>query len=72
MSNTELRNIAFEKKKEVIAKYGGGKKVAEMLGISPPAVSKWDLIPPYRAFQISQYGDFTMAELRPDLNQTIL
>ena len=67
MENVKLRNQAIEKKREVLAKYGGGKALAEMLGISPPAVSKWDLIPPYRAFQISQYGDFTIQELRPDL-----
>ena len=67
MENVKLRNKAIEKKREVLAKYGGGKALAEMLGISPPAVSKWDLIPPYRAFQISQYGDFTLQVLRPDL-----
>lgn len=67
MKQAKLREEAVLKKKEVIAKYGGGKKVAEMLGISPAAVSKWYLIPPYRAFQISQFGDFTLKELRPDL-----
>ena len=67
MENVKLRNQAIEKKREVLAKYCGVKAMAEMLGISPPAVSKWDLIPPYRAFQISQYGDFTLQELRPDL-----
>jgi DNA-binding transcriptional regulator YdaS (Cro superfamily) len=67
MKNLELYELAVERKKEVVAKYGG-KGLAQMLGISPPAVSKWQLIPPYRAFQISQFGDFEMDYIRPDIN----
>ena len=58
--------IAQARKKEVINRYGG-KKLSKMLGISHPAVSKWKVIPPFRAYQISKLGDFDMEYLRPDL-----
>jgi DNA-binding transcriptional regulator YdaS (Cro superfamily) len=58
--------IAQARKKEVINTYGG-KKLSKMLGISHPAVSKWKVIPPFRAYQISKLGDFDMEYLRPDL-----
>ena len=59
--------LATERKKEVIAYYGGGLNLSRMLGISHPAVSKWRKIPPFRAYQIEQLGDFTVEEMRPDL-----
>ena len=58
--------IAQARKKEEINTYGG-KKLSKMLGISHPAVSKWKVIPPFRAYQISKLGDFDMEYLRPDL-----
>ena len=58
--------IAQERKKEVINTYGG-KKLSKMLGISHPAVSKWKVIAPFRAYQISKLGDFDMEYIRPDL-----
>ena len=66
MSNLEL---AQKRKKEVIDKYGG-KNLSRMLGISHPAVSKWKVIPPFRAFQIAKFGDFDIEYLRPDLRIT--
>ena len=63
MSNTEL---AQKRKQEVINKYGG-KNLSRMLGISHPAVSKWKVIPPFRAFQIAKLGDFDIEYIRPDL-----
>ena len=39
-----------------------------MLKISHPAVSKWAVIPLFRAFQIAQLGDFKLEYIRPDLN----
>ena len=66
MSNLEL---AQKRKKEVIYKYGG-KNLSRMLGISHPAVSKWKVIPPFRAFQIAKLGDFDIEYLRPDLRIT--
>jgi hypothetical protein len=66
MSNLEL---AQKRKKEVIDKYGG-KNLSRMLGISHPAVSKWKVIPPFRAFQIAKLGDFDIEYLRPDLRIT--
>ena len=59
--------IAQERKKEVINTYGG-KKLSKMLGISHPAVSKWKVIPPFRAIQISKLGDFQAEYIRPDIN----
>ena len=58
--------IAQARKKEVINTYGG-KKLSKMLGISHPAVSKWKVIRPFRAYQISKLGDFDMEYIRPDL-----
>ena len=66
MSTIEL---AQKRKKEVIAKYGG-KNLSRMLGISHPAVSKWKVIPPFRAFQIAKLGDFDIEYIRPDLRIT--
>ena len=66
MSNLEL---AQKRKKEVIDKYGG-KNLSRMLRISHPAVSKWKVIPPFRAFQIAKLGDFDIEYLRPDLRIT--
>ena len=66
MSNLEL---AQKRKKEVIDKYGG-KNLSRMLGISHPAVSKWKVIPPFRAFQIAKLGDFDIEYIRPDVRIT--
>lgn len=65
MSNTNYK-LAIERKKEVINQYGG-KNLANMLGISHPAVSKWKVIPPFRAYQIAKLGEFDIEYLRPDL-----
>jgi len=63
MSNLK---IAMERKKEIVNQYGG-KNLARMLGISHPAVSKWKVIPPFRAYQIAKLGDFDIEYIRPDL-----
>ncbi len=59
--------IAQERKREVVNTYGG-KKLSKMLGISHPAVSKWKVIPPFRAYQIAKLGDFDIEYIRPDLD----
>ena len=59
--------IAMERKKEIVNQYGG-KNLARMLGISHPAVSKWKVIPPFRAYQIAKLGDFDIEYIRPDLD----
>ena len=59
--------LAIERKQEVITKYGGGKNLSRLLKISPPAVSKWEVIPQLRAFQIANFGDYTVDYIRPDL-----
>jgi len=61
-----LFKVAQERKREVINTYGG-KKLSKMLGISHPAVSKWKVIPPFRAYQIAKLGDFDIEYIRPDL-----
>ena len=58
--------LAVERKREVINTYGG-KKLSKMLGISHPAVSKWKVIPPFRAYQIAKLGDFDIEYIRPDM-----
>ena len=61
-----LFELAKERKTEVVGRYGG-RNLSKMLKISHPAVSKWIVVPPYRAYQISKFGDFDMDYLRPDL-----
>lgn len=63
-------DLARERKVEIVQHYGGGKNLAVMLGISHPAVSKWQTIPPLRAFQIAKLGDYTVEYIRPDLSIT--
>ena len=58
--------LAIERKVEVVTRYGG-RNLARMLSITHPAVSKWKVIPPYRAFQIAKLGDYEVEYLRPDL-----
>jgi|TARA_R100001126_G_C4851267_1_gene162118 hypothetical protein len=62
----EKVGLAKERKKEIVNKYGG-KNLSRMLGISHPAVSKWQVIPPFRAYQIAQLGDYDIGYIRPDL-----
>lgn len=62
----EKVGLAKERKKEIVNKYGG-KNLSRMLGISHPAVSKWRVIPPFRAYQIAQLGDYDIGYIRPDL-----
>ena len=59
--------LAVDRKKEVVSKYGG-KNLSIKLRISHPAVSKWKVIPPFRAIQISKLGDFQAEYIRPDIN----
>ena len=62
----EKVGLAKERKKEIVNKYGG-KNLSRMLGISHPAVSKWQVIPPFRAYQIAQLGDYDIGYIRPGL-----
>lgn len=59
--------LAKKRKKEIIKKYGGGKALSKILKVSHPAISKWEVIPPLRAFEIQLLGDFTLEYIRPDL-----
>jgi len=61
---TELSNMRMD---EVICEYLGGGNLARKLNISHPAISKWNKIPAFRAYQISKFGDFTSEYIRPDL-----
>jgi hypothetical protein len=69
MDNRSLRILAEERKVEIVQKYGG-RNLSRMLGISHPAVSKWDVIPQLRAYQIAELGDFDLQYIRPDLKVT--
>ena len=66
MKNTKYK-LAVDRKKEIVSKYGG-KNLSKRLRISPPAVSKWKVIPPFRAYQISKLGDYSQEYIRPDIN----
>jgi len=59
--------LAVDRKKEIVTKYGG-KNLSKRLRISHPAVSKWKVIPPFRAYQISKLGDYSQEYIRPDIN----
>ena len=65
MKNTKYK-LAVDRKKEIVTKYGG-KNLSKRLRISHPAVSKWKVIPPFRAYQIAKLGEFDIEYLRPDL-----
>ena len=62
--------LAVDRKKEIVSKYGG-KNLSIKLRISHPAVSKWNVIPPYRAIQIAKIGDYSQEYIRPDINFSI-
>ena len=66
MKNTKYK-LAVDRKKEVVSKYGG-KNLSKRLRISHPAVSKWKVIPPFRAIEISKLGDYSQEYIRPDIN----
>ena len=61
----EMYQLAMVRKNEIVAKYGG-LNLAKRLKISHPAVSKWKVVPPYRAYQISMFGDYELSYIRPD------
>ena len=46
----------------------GCRNLSRILKITPGAVSKWEVIPPFRAFQIAQLGDFDPTYIRPDID----
>ena len=58
------KTLAQKRRDEIVSKYGG-RNLARILGISHPAVSKWKIIPPLRAFQIANLGDYKMEYIRP-------
>ena len=62
--------LAVDRKREIVSKYGG-KNLSRKLRISHPAVSKWKVIPPYRAIQIAKIGDYSQEYIRPDINFSI-
>ena len=63
------RTLAEKRRDEIVSRYGG-RNLARILGISHPAVSKWKIIPPLRAFQIANLGDYKMEYIRPDYKFT--
>jgi hypothetical protein len=61
--------LAQQRAIEVIQFYGGAN-LARKLGIKHQAVSKWQKakIPPFRAVQISNFNDFELEWIRPDIS----
>jgi len=49
-----------------IAKLGGTVETAEALGITPAAVSQWDICPPARVAELSRLTGISRHDLRPD------
>ena len=58
-----------ENTREIIRRLGGVSKIANALGISKAAVSKWVVIPAKRCKQIEKlfHGEVTRVEMRPDI-----
>ena len=67
MDEKDLYELAKKRKIEVVESYGG-KKLSQYLEVSHPAVSKWEVIPELRAYQIAYLGDFSLEYIRPDVN----
>ncbi len=68
INNMENENyiMAVQRTVEIRNNYGGAE-LARKLGISHAAVSKWKVIPPFRAYQIAQLGDYKLEYIRPDI-----
>ena len=66
-----LYELAKERKIEIVGKYGG-RNLARILNISHPAVSKWEVIPQLRAYQIATLGEYNLDCIRPDLSHKLL
>ena len=68
IKNMENQNyvLAAQRTVEIRNRYGGAE-LARKLGVSHAAVSKWKVIPPFRAYQIAQLGDYELEYIRPDI-----
>jgi DNA-binding transcriptional regulator YdaS (Cro superfamily) len=53
--------------KLAIAAAGGGKRLAEALGIKHQAISQWEIVPPERCQRVSELSGISEHVLRPDL-----
>lgn len=53
--------------KRAIDKAGGPKKLADILGVTPPAVVQWSICPPLRVLQVEAATGVPRHQLRPDL-----
>ena len=62
----ENYTMAIQRTVEIRNRYGGAE-LARKLGVSHASVSKWKVIPPFRAYQIAQLGDYDIGYIRPDL-----
>ncbi len=63
----EKYELAKQRRNEIVAKYGG-RNLSKLLNISHPAVSKWEVVPALRAYQIAMLGDYEIDYIRPDLD----
>ena len=63
---TDAETIARQALQEAKAKAKVGRIAAE-LGISQPAVSQWDVVPPGRVLDVERITGIPRHRLRPDL-----
>lgn len=54
-------------KDRAVEKAGGPRALGTALGLSGPAISQWDIIPPRRVPDIASITGMQPWELRPDL-----
>ena len=56
--------------KSAIEAAGGVGKLAELLGISGPAISQWERIPLDRVIDVERVTGISRTKLRPDMFET--
>lgn len=64
-----LRSELQRLKQHAVEVAGGARALGQKLGVSGPAVSQWDIIPPRRVPEIAKVTGLKPWQLRPDLHE---
>lgn len=65
--NAAQRSIAEQALIDALATVDHDIHLARKLGISPSALSRWDVVPPYRVLAVEAITGVRRERLRPDL-----